>query len=135
LHWLEAPADHLHQAGARVRSFERNRLARQSRPQFNGITSDAMAVNLESTNSRGSTFMLNQQLLDEMSAKVRELLAKTPARDIEANMRAMLASMFSKLDLVTRHEFDIQTEVLARTREKLAELESKLAALDKTDRT
>jgi BMFP domain-containing protein YqiC len=46
-------------------------------------------------------------------------------------MRAMLASSFARLDLVTRHEFDIQTEVLARTREKLTELEAKLAALEK----
>jgi len=75
--------------------------------------------------------MLNQSLIDELNAKVRDLLAKTPARDLETNMRAMLASTFARLDLVTRQEFDIQTEVLARTREKLAELEAKLAALEK----
>jgi BMFP domain-containing protein YqiC len=46
-------------------------------------------------------------------------------------MRAMLAATFARLDLVTRHEFDIQAEVLARTRQKLAELEARLAALDK----
>ena len=74
--------------------------------------------------------MLNQQQIDEFSAKVRELLAKTPARDIETNMRAMLTSTFARLDLVTRHEFDIQTELLARTRDKLAALEAKLAALE-----
>ena len=74
--------------------------------------------------------MVNQQLLDEFSAKIRELLARTPARDIETNLRAMLASMFARLDLVTRHEFDIQTELLARTREKLAALEARFAALD-----
>jgi ubiquinone biosynthesis accessory factor UbiK len=75
--------------------------------------------------------VLNQSFVDELSAKVRELLEKTPARDLETNMRAMLTSMFERLDLVTRHEFDIQTELLARTRAKLAELEAKLAALDK----
>ena len=75
--------------------------------------------------------MINQPFIDELSAKVRELLAKTPARDIETNMRAMLTSTFARLDLVTRHEFDIQTELLARTREKLAELEARLAALDR----
>ena len=75
--------------------------------------------------------MLNQSLIDELNAKVRALLARTPARDLETNMRAMLASTFARLDLVTRHEFDIQTEVLARTREKLVELEAKLAALEK----
>ena len=74
--------------------------------------------------------MLNQHFIDELSAKLRELLARTPARDIETNMRAMLTSMFARLDLVTRHEFDIQTEILARTREKLAALEAQLAALE-----
>ena len=77
--------------------------------------------------------MLNQQQIDEFSAKVRELLAKTPARDIETNMRAMMTSMFARLDLVTRQEFDVQTELLARTREKLATLEAKLATLEKND--
>ena len=76
--------------------------------------------------------MLNQQQINEFSAKVRELLAKTPARDLETNMRAMMTSMFARLDLVTRHEFGIQTEILARTREKLVALEAKLAALEKT---
>ena len=75
--------------------------------------------------------MLNQQLIDEVSAKVRDMLSNSPARDIETNLRAMLAATFTRLDLVTRHEFDVQSELLARTREKLAELEARLAALDK----
>lgn len=74
--------------------------------------------------------MLNQQLIDEVSAKVRDMLSNSPARDIETNLRAMLAATFARLDLVTRHEFDVQSELLARTREKLAELEARLAALD-----
>lgn len=76
--------------------------------------------------------MLNQQFTDELGAKVREILNNSPARDIETNMRAMLAAMFARLDLVTRHEFDIQTELLARTREKLVALEARLAELDRT---
>lgn len=75
--------------------------------------------------------MLNQSFIDEINAKVREILANTPARDIETNMRAMLAATFARLDLVTRHEFDVQTELLARTREKLAALEARLTELDK----
>jgi BMFP domain-containing protein YqiC len=74
--------------------------------------------------------MRNQQFIDDVSARVRELLANSPARDIEKNMRAMLGAMFERLDLVTRHEFDVQTEILARTREKLAQLEAKLAELE-----
>ena len=75
--------------------------------------------------------MLKQPFIDEVSAKVREILANSPARDIETNMRAMLAAMFARLDLVTRHEFDVQTELLARTREKLVALETRLTELDK----
>ena len=76
--------------------------------------------------------MLNQQFIDDMSARVKEILANSPARDLEKNMRAMLATMFARLDLVTRHEFDVQTEILTRTRDKLAQLEVKLAALEKS---
>ena len=75
--------------------------------------------------------MVNQQLLDELGAKIKEVTANSPARDIEKNLRAMLAATFARLDLVTRQEFDIQSEVLARTREKLVQLEARLAELEK----
>ncbi|OHC66369.1 MAG: phosphoheptose isomerase [Rhodocyclales bacterium GWA2_65_19] len=74
--------------------------------------------------------MLNPKLLDEMSARVSSLLAATPAGDIEKNMRAALSSMFAKLDLVTREEFDVQREVLLRAREKLTALETRVAELE-----
>ena len=74
--------------------------------------------------------MVDQKLLDELGAKIRAMLADSPARDIENNLRAMLASLFARLDLVTREEFDVQSAVFARTREKLGQLESKLANLE-----
>ena len=74
--------------------------------------------------------MLNPKLLDEMSARVSALLATTPAGDIEKNLRAALAGLFAKLDLVTREEFDVQREVLARTREKLLALEAHISDLE-----
>lgn len=74
--------------------------------------------------------MLNPKLLDEMAARVSSLLAATPAGDVEKNMRAALAGLFAKLDLVTREEFDVQREVLARTREKLVTLEAHVAELE-----
>ena len=72
----------------------------------------------------------NQNFFDELSAKMRETLANSPARDIEKNVRAMLTAGFARLDLVTREEFDVQSELLARTREKLTELETRLARLE-----
>ena len=74
--------------------------------------------------------MANPKILDEIGSKVSELLANSPARDLEKNARALLASGFSRLDLVTREEFDVQKEVLARTREKLAELEQRVVRLE-----
>ncbi|HSN40013.1 MAG TPA: accessory factor UbiK family protein [Burkholderiales bacterium] len=75
--------------------------------------------------------MMNPKLLDEINEKIRSVMAQSPAADLEKNMRAMLAAMFSRLDLVTREEFDVQRQVLARTREKLAGLEARLADLEK----
>ena len=73
---------------------------------------------------------MDTKILDELNRRVRDLIAATPAKDIEKNLRALLSSAFSRLDLVTREEFDVQTEVLARTREKLTRLEAKLAELE-----
>ncbi|MCX7163626.1 MAG: accessory factor UbiK family protein [Betaproteobacteria bacterium] len=78
--------------------------------------------------------MLNPKLLDEMSARVSSLLAATPAGDIEKNMRAALAGLFAKLDLVSREEFDVQREVLSRTREKLVALEARVTELEGRNR-
>ncbi len=78
--------------------------------------------------------MTDARLLDELSAKIKEVLADSPARDIENNLRAMLAATFARFDLVTRHEFDIQSAVLARTREKLTQLEAKLAELESREK-
>jgi BMFP domain-containing protein YqiC len=74
--------------------------------------------------------MLNPKMLDEMSARVSSLLAATPAGEFEKNLRAALAGLFAKLDLVTREEFDVQREVLARTRAKLETLEARVTELE-----
>ena len=74
---------------------------------------------------------MNNPTLDEISNRIRKLLADSPAADMEKNLRALLSATFAKLDLVTREEFDVQSEVLARTREKLTRLEAKLAELER----
>ena len=75
--------------------------------------------------------MADEKFFDELGTRMKEVLANSPVRDIEKNMRAMLAATFARLDLVTREEFDVQSDVLARTREKLAQLEARLAELEK----
>ncbi len=74
--------------------------------------------------------MLNTKILDDISAKLSEAVKNSPAADIEKNVRAMMMQGFSKLDLVTREEFDIQAQVLARTRELLTALELRVAELE-----
>jgi len=77
--------------------------------------------------------MLSQERLQEMSAKLAELLAQSPAGDIEKNLRSVLTGFLARLDLVTREEFDIQSAVLRRTREKLEQLEAKLEQLERAE--
>src|SRR3970040_357148 len=74
--------------------------------------------------------MAQTKLLEEIDQRMREILARSPAADLEKNLRALLASAFSRVDLVTREEFDVQREVLARTRAQLQEIEAKLAELE-----
>ena len=74
--------------------------------------------------------MLDPKTLEELSARLSAVIAVSPAADIEKNARALLASFFSRLDLVTREDFDVQGEVLRRTREKLKALEERVARLE-----
>lgn len=78
--------------------------------------------------------MLPNRLFEDLSNRVAEVMAKSPAKDIEKNLRAVMNAAFTKLDLVTREEFDVQAKVLARTRERLAELETRVAALEAESR-
>ncbi|MFP5381487.1 MAG: accessory factor UbiK family protein [Gammaproteobacteria bacterium] len=73
--------------------------------------------------------------INELAGKLGEMLKQSPAKDIEQNLKAGLTSMLGKLDMVGREEFDVQADVLARTREKLAQLETRIAELEKQQRT
>ena len=70
------------------------------------------------------------RLIEEVNARLSELLAASPAQDIERNLKALVAAAFERLELATRDEFDVQAKVLARTREKLAALEARVAELE-----
>lgn len=74
--------------------------------------------------------MFNTQFINEISSKINALIANTPAPEIEKNLRALLQGAFAKMDLVTREEFDVQSQVLLQTRNKLEVLEQKLAELE-----
>ena len=70
------------------------------------------------------------RILEDLSARISEFLAATPAKDVEKNAKALLSAAFGKLDLATREELDVQAKVLARSREKLSALEARVAALE-----
>ncbi len=74
--------------------------------------------------------MSNPNFLDEISKRLGDLLAATPAKDLEKNAKTMFVNLLGRMDLVTREEFDVQREVLARARERLAALESRIAELE-----
>ena len=74
--------------------------------------------------------MLDPKMFEEFSSRLGAVIAASPAGDIEKNAKALLSSFFAKLDLVTREEFDIQAQVLLRTREKLKTLEERVSRLE-----
>ena len=73
---------------------------------------------------------MNEKILADLSARLAAAVAANPAKDLERNFRAMLASTFARLDLVTREEYEVQAAVLARARERLATLEKRVAELE-----
>ena len=66
----------------------------------------------------------------EMQAKINQILENSPAKDIEKNIKALMSQGFAKMDLVTREEFDVQMQVLAKTRAKLEDLEARVTELE-----
>lgn len=74
--------------------------------------------------------MLNTKIIDEIASKISRMVSETPAADIEKNLHALLRGAFTKLELVSREEFDIQAQVLRRTREQLDALEQRLTELE-----
>ena len=68
--------------------------------------------------------------LDDLQQRLASLVEGTPAADLQRNLKAVLSQQFAQLELVTREEFDAQVRVLARTREKLQEMERRLAELE-----
>lgn len=77
--------------------------------------------------------MLNTKILDDLAKRLSDALppsVKNVQHDLEKNFRSVLQGTFSKLELVTREEFDAQANVLARTRIKLEQLEQQVAAME-----
>jgi len=80
--------------------------------------------------------MIDHKTLDELTHKLSDAMPdsiKMMQGDLQKNIRAILESTFSKMNLVSREEFDVQTAVLGRAREKLEQLEAQLKELENKD--
>jgi hypothetical protein len=76
---------------------------------------------------------MDGKFIDDLAQRLTGALpqgARDLQRDLEKNFRAVLQSAFGRMDLVTRDEFEVQSQVLARTRAKLEELERRVATLE-----
>jgi len=74
--------------------------------------------------------MNNNPWLDSLQKNVSNLIAKSPAADIERNLKSFTSQAFNKLDLVTRAEFDIQTDLLRQAIAQIDQLEKQLQATE-----
>ena len=75
--------------------------------------------------------MVDKDTVQGISQKIKNIIADSPITDIEENINALLKGMFTKMDLITREEFDVQIGVLEKTREKLERLEVQLSKIEK----
>jgi|UniRef100_UPI0040476A9A ubiquinone biosynthesis accessory factor UbiK len=74
--------------------------------------------------------MQSNPWLDAFQKNVSELIAKSPAADVERNLRGFMGQAFTKMDLVTREEFDIQADMLAQAMSRANDLEKQFQALE-----
>ena len=75
--------------------------------------------------------MINLRLVEQITEVVRRAIPADIGAHAEKNLRAALESLFSRVDLVTREEFEVQQAVLARTRALLEKLEQQVAELER----
>ncbi len=74
--------------------------------------------------------MFNSPEIENISNKIKMLVKSSPLEDMDKNIHALIQGAFTKMELISREEFDVQTEVLRNTRDKLVQLEAKLAELE-----
>jgi BMFP domain-containing protein YqiC len=74
--------------------------------------------------------LFNSKTLDDLAARINKAVEGSPAKDVEKNIKAMLQGGLARLDVVTRAEFETQAAVLQKTREKLEQLEARVAELE-----
>ncbi len=74
--------------------------------------------------------MFSNEKITELSNKIKGLVDSSPISELEVNMRALIQGALTKMELVSREEFDIQAALLARTQQQLRQLEEKISQLE-----
>jgi BMFP domain-containing protein YqiC len=74
---------------------------------------------------------MNANLIDDLAARLKTLVESTPAQELEHNLKALVTGVFSRMDLVTREEFDIQRQLLEKTRARVETLEAALSEMER----
>jgi ubiquinone biosynthesis accessory factor UbiK len=74
--------------------------------------------------------MVNSQVINDLSNKIKEIIKNSPVQEIENNINALIRGALTKMELVTREEFDVQIKALQNTRELLVNMEVKLTELE-----
>ncbi len=73
---------------------------------------------------------MSKKILDDLQAKLGQIMASSPAKDIERNIRATLTQAISRLDVVTTEEYEIQKLIIIQMQNKILSLETRLAELE-----
>lgn len=71
-----------------------------------------------------------QQWMEDLQKNISDLIARSPAADVERNVRAMMTQTFARLDLITREEFEVQVDLLARARTRVDQLSAQVQQLE-----
>jgi len=75
--------------------------------------------------------MIDKRVLEDLGERLSDAARRSPARDLEMNLRALLGAFFDRFDVVLREDFDVQGKLLERAQAKLAALEARVAELEK----
>lgn len=79
--------------------------------------------------------LFSNEKIKELSFKIRQLIESSPISELETNIHALIQGALTKMELVSREEFDIQTALLARTQQQLKMLEEKIISLEEAQTT
>lgn len=75
--------------------------------------------------------MKRNEWMEDLQKSLSDLIARSPAADIERNVKAFMGQAFTRMDLITREEFDIQADLLARMRGRVEALEQRIGELER----